>query len=141
MPTYNNLPAPSDHFKGKWYRQLIEDLQLAGKARRTVYGYVRAVRKLADFCQQSPHMIDESDLRGFMSPNNKLQWEDVRWLIWRSLGWTYWLASGRFQPPPPQPKPPKCDHCGGELELIGMTHPDHRLVWSKSLTQRGPPCD
>ncbi len=36
MPTYNNLPAPSDHFKGKWYRQLIEDLQLAGKARRTI---------------------------------------------------------------------------------------------------------
>ncbi len=311
MPTYINLPAPSDHFKGKWYRQLIEDLQLAGKARRTVYGYVRAVRKLADFCQQSPHMIDESDLRGFllhqiverqvaagtqsvllsgikfffrstcprdwdvlentklnyikslpevitqpqvfqiidacrtrrmktfiwttytlglrigeavhlqvgdldsqrmmvhkylapyvyriaitnhrivsvtddevvykvkpsgkrcyhrrklsgerfvralaqhilppgfqkvryygfMSPNNKLQLEDVRWLIWRWLGWTYWLGSGRFQPPPPQPKPPKCDHCGGELELIGMTHPDHRLVWSKSLTQRGPPCD
>ncbi len=78
---------------------------------------------------------------GFMSPNNKLQLEDVRWLIWRWLGWTYWLGSGRFQPPPPQPKPPKCDHCGGELELIGMTHPDHRLVWSKSLTQRGPPCD
>jgi site-specific recombinase XerD len=66
MPTYNNLPAPSDYFKGKWYRQLIEDLQLAGKAKRTVYGYVRAVRKLADFCQQPPHRIDESDLRGFL---------------------------------------------------------------------------
>ena len=32
MPTYNNLPTHSKHFKGKWYRQLIEDLQRAGKA-------------------------------------------------------------------------------------------------------------
>ena len=58
MPTYNNLPAASQYFKGNWYRKLIEDLQLAGKAKRTVYGYVRAVRKLADFHQKSPHQID-----------------------------------------------------------------------------------
>ena len=44
MPTYNNLPAPSDHFKGKWYRQLIEDLQLAGKARRTIRTCTRGPR-------------------------------------------------------------------------------------------------
>ncbi len=29
-----------------------------------------------------------------MSPNNKLQLEDVRWLIWLWRGWTYWLGSG-----------------------------------------------
>ena len=66
MPTYNNLPAASEYFKGKWYRKLIEDLQLAGKAKRTVYGYVRAVRKLADFHQKPPHQIDSSDLRAFL---------------------------------------------------------------------------
>ena len=66
MPTYNNLPAPSEHFKGKWYQKLIEDLQLAGKAKRTVYGYVRAVRKLADFCQQAPHLLTENDVRQFL---------------------------------------------------------------------------
>jgi len=66
MPTYNNLPAASQYFKGKWYRKLIEDLQLAGKAKRTVYGYVRAVRKLADFHQHPPHSIEQSDLRAFL---------------------------------------------------------------------------
>ena len=66
MPTYNNLPAASQYFKGNWYRKLIEDLQLAGKAKRTVYGYVRAVRKLADFHQKSPHQIDSSELRAFL---------------------------------------------------------------------------
>ncbi len=54
MPTYNNLPKTSKFFKGKWYQKLVEDLRLAGKAKRTVYGYVRAVRKLAEFHQKSP---------------------------------------------------------------------------------------
>jgi site-specific recombinase XerD len=66
MPTYNNLPAASQYFKGKWYLKLIEDLQLAGKAKRTVYGYVRAVRKLADFHQHPPHSLEQSDIRAFL---------------------------------------------------------------------------
>ena len=66
MTTYNNLPLASEHFKGKWYRKLIEDLQLAGKAKRTVYGYVRAVRKLAEFAQQSPDQMAETDVRQFL---------------------------------------------------------------------------
>lgn len=66
MPTYNNLPAPSEYFKGKWYRKLVEDLQLAGKAKRTVYGYVRAIRLLADFCEKPPQRLDESDVRSFL---------------------------------------------------------------------------
>ena len=57
MPTYDNLPQPSVYFQGKWYQKLIEDLQLAGKAKRTVYGYTRAVRKLADHSQESPDKL------------------------------------------------------------------------------------
>jgi site-specific recombinase XerD len=66
MPTYNNLPKTSKFFKGKWYQKLVEDLRLAGLAKRTVYGYVRAVRKLADFHQKSPARISENDLRAFL---------------------------------------------------------------------------
>ena len=66
MPTYNNLPSSSQHFQGKWYQKLIVDLQLAGKAKRTVYGYVRAVRKLAEFCQQAPQHLTENDVRQFL---------------------------------------------------------------------------
>ena len=35
---------------------------------------------------------------GFMSPNSRLQLEDVRWLVWMWKGWTYWLGSAMFQP-------------------------------------------
>ena len=78
---------------------------------------------------------------GFMSPNHKLQLEDVRWLIWLWHGWTYWLGSGLYQPELPRPKPLRCDRCGGELELIAITNADHRLIWRKDVPQRGPPCD
>jgi site-specific recombinase XerD len=66
MPTYDNLPKPSQFFKGKWYQKLVEDLRLAGLAKRTVYGYVRAVRKLSDFHQKSPDRISETEVRVYL---------------------------------------------------------------------------
>ncbi|GAB5486358.1 MAG: hypothetical protein Pars93KO_27920 [Parasphingorhabdus sp.] len=78
---------------------------------------------------------------GFMSPNNKLKLEDTRWLVWLWRGWTYWLGSGLFQPEPPNPKPPQCQECGGDLELVAMTNQHHRLIWNKMVPRRGPPCD
>ena len=66
MPTYESLPAPSTYFKGALYQKMVEDLRLAGKAKRTVYGYVRAIRKLADFHQKSVHKITEQDVRDYL---------------------------------------------------------------------------
>ena len=66
MPTYNNLPAESEHFNGKLFKQFIDDLRLAGKAKRTVYGYARAIKKLAEFNQCSPDKIDEDQVRDFL---------------------------------------------------------------------------
>ena len=66
MPTYESLPAQSDYFKGRLYQKLVDDLRLAGKAKRTVYGYVRAVRKLADFHQKSPDKIAEQHVREYL---------------------------------------------------------------------------
>ncbi|MEL6106721.1 MAG: site-specific integrase [Planctomycetota bacterium] len=66
MPTYNNLPKPSEFFKGKWYDNLVEDLHLAGMAKRTVYGYVRAVRILADFHQKAPDKMTQQEIRAFL---------------------------------------------------------------------------
>ena len=66
MPTYESLPAASEHFKGNLYQRLVEDLRLSGKAKRTVYGYVRAVRKLADFHEKSPDKMTESEVRQYL---------------------------------------------------------------------------
>ena len=66
MPTYESLPAESKFFKGNLYQKMVDDLRLAGMAKRTVYGYVRAVRKLAEFCETSPDHIDEQDVREYL---------------------------------------------------------------------------
>ena len=64
MPNYA-LPAKSKFFTGKLYRRMNDDLHLAGMSQRTVHGYLRSVRQLADFCQITPDTITEAQLRRF----------------------------------------------------------------------------
>ena len=55
----------SPYFHSSLYQRMSEDLQLTGKAPRTVSGYLRAIRQLADFCQATPDTITETQLRQF----------------------------------------------------------------------------
>ena len=59
--------ATSNHpfFDSALQRRYAEDLQLTGKANRTVRGYVRAVRQLADFCKRPPEELDDDDIRTY----------------------------------------------------------------------------
>jgi site-specific recombinase XerD len=65
MVDYNRLPAASRFFNGKLYQTMRDDLQLAGMSQRTVHGYLRAVRQLADYCQDRPNEITEPQLRRY----------------------------------------------------------------------------
>lgn len=65
MANYN-LPTCSIFFKGSLYRRMHDDLHLAGMAQRTIHGYLRSVRQLADFCQQSPDQINEEQVRQWL---------------------------------------------------------------------------
>ena len=65
MVNYNLPPAASRHFDGKLYQTMNDDLQPAGMSKRTVHGYLRAIRQLADYCQQRPDKISESELRRY----------------------------------------------------------------------------
>lgn len=65
MVNYDRLPAASNHFNGKLYQKMNDDLQLAGMAKRTVHGYLRAVRQLADYCRKRPDKISEAQLRRY----------------------------------------------------------------------------
>jgi site-specific recombinase XerD len=64
MPTYSK-PVHSRHFHGPLYQKMSEDLHLTGKAERTVHGYLRAVRQLADYCRKEPDKISETELRRY----------------------------------------------------------------------------
>lgn len=56
----------SNYFNGELYQQMSDDLHLAGVAKRTHDGYLRAVRQLADFCKTSPDQITETQLRRWL---------------------------------------------------------------------------
>ena len=65
MVNYNHPPKSSRFFDGKLYQKMHEDLKLAGFAKRTVHGYLRAVRQLADFAKRRPDKISEAQLRKY----------------------------------------------------------------------------
>jgi len=65
MPNHS-LPVTSEFFNGKRYQQMQDDLHLAGMAQRTVHGYLRSVRQLADYCRCSPDQISEEQLRRWL---------------------------------------------------------------------------
>jgi integrase/recombinase XerD len=52
--------ASSIFFGGALYQRMSDDLHLEGMAQRTHDGYLRAVRKLAEFLELSPDRITES---------------------------------------------------------------------------------
>lgn len=65
MVNYDQLPKDSRYFTGRLYQKMNEDLQLAGMSKRTVHGYLRAVRQLADYCKRKPDKISETQLRRY----------------------------------------------------------------------------
>jgi len=76
---------------------------------------------------------------GFMSANCGMKLADARWLIWLWRGWTYYMGSQVTSPVVSQRKPPKCDRCGGALELAGITNSQGKWIWRRAFTIRGPP--
>lgn len=59
---------------------------------------------------------------GWMSSNSKVGLEEVRWLIWLFLGWTFWLASGHAPHDGPIARSKvRCAQCGGEMRVVGIT--------------------
>jgi hypothetical protein len=83
------------------YSRMAEDLHLGGISEWTRSGYLRAVRKLVDYCQASPDVVTEDQLRRFFLhmknelnyalralydrfhiPNRHLSWQTGR--LWKS---------------------------------------------------------
>ena len=57
--------AESTFFTGPLRTKMSEDLQLTSKAKRTHDGYLREIRKLADYCRQAPDGISEEQMRRY----------------------------------------------------------------------------
>ena len=70
---------------------------------------------------------------GWMSPNSRIDIEEVRWMVYLFLGWVFTLKLLGSTTPKPKTTA-TCHHCGGELIALLVTDQDHRVIYS-----RGPP--
>ncbi|MEM9369475.1 MAG: hypothetical protein AAGD07_26195 [Planctomycetota bacterium] len=71
---------------------------------------------------------------GWTSPNHRISFEEVRWLVMIHLSLTFVLQSihnDHAQRPPPSCR---CETCGGDMQVLLVTDWQRRVVY-----QRGPP--
>ena len=77
---------------------------------------------------------------GWMSPNNKVGLDSVRWLVWLFLAWTYWLGalSDEGAHTPQQEavdrNPVRCAECGSSMRIIDIIYEN-----SWTLVEHGVP--
>ena len=67
-----------------------------------------------------------------MASNSRTKLAELRMLVWFSLGWVYWLASGH-RPPAKPAKFPRlcCARCGAPLAIIGFSNEPVKLPLSQ----------
>ncbi len=71
---------------------------------------------------------------GWMSPNCRLALDEVKWLVWLLLGWTFYLASGRAVPETTRPRPTiRCAECGGAMRIVEVTFEPRRVLPNHAL--------
>ena len=59
---------------------------------------------------------------GWMSANSGIKLDEVKWLVWLFLGWTYWLASGHAPREKNLTAPLRCAECGGVMRVVDVTY-------------------
>ncbi len=124
LAPYVNRVAISDHRIVSCDDSSVTFRYTPSGTRRAKTRTVSGEEFLRGFLQHSlPRGLQKIRYYGWMSPNHRLSLKEVKWLVWLSLGWTFWLGSGHA----PQPKytPPsavRCAECGGTMRLVAVSH-------------------
>ncbi len=94
--------------------------------RRTVPGE----RFVGGFCQHVlPRGFQKIRHYGWMHSGSKIHIEEVRWLVWLFLGWTFWLASGHApQEEPIEGAAVRCAECGSTMRIVEVVHVNCRAL-------------
>ena len=76
---------------------------------------------------------------GWMSPHSRLALDEVKWLVWLLLGWTFWLASGHApQAVSGELGTVRCAACGGTMRIVAVCNqtwvalPEHSIAYLDS---------
>lgn len=66
---------------------------------------------------------------GWMHPNCRIDVDEVRWLVWLFLGWTFWLGSGHApQDDRVESEPVRCAGCGSAMRIVDVVHENCRTL-------------
>lgn len=58
---------------------------------------------------------------GWMASRSRAKVEELRMLVWFSLGWIYWLGTALMPKPQHQKFPaPRCAECGGDMRVVAI---------------------
>jgi hypothetical protein len=60
---------------------------------------------------------------GWMASSSRTKLEELRMIVWFSLGWVYWLATGHAPRPEASLFPRvRCAACGSVMKVVAITH-------------------
>jgi hypothetical protein len=81
-----------------------------------------------------PRGLQKVRYYGWMHSRSKIDIEEVRWLVWLFLGWTFWLASGHAPQEEPVERPPvRCAQCGGAMRIVEVVNENCRALVEHSV--------
>ena len=113
-----------------------------GKSNHTITKRVTGEAFVSSFLQHVlPTGFHKVRHYGWMTSNSKLAVDEVKWLVWLFLGWTFWLGSGHAPQEKPLTAPLRCAACGGVMRVVEVTYeslqdlgifPDHSLAYFDS---------
>lgn len=96
---------------------------------------VDGIRFVGGFLQHTlPRGLQKVRYYGWMNARSGIAIEEVRWLVWIYLGWTFWLASGHAPQEEPIERPTvRCAKCGGPMRIVEVVNANCRTLVEHSL--------
>ena len=100
--------------------------------KKTVMRTVAGTEFVRGFVQHIlPPRFQKIRYYGWMSPNSRIDLDEVRWLLWLHRGWVFWLRAGKSAAS--STTKPRCNQCGGELTATLITDHHGRVLYTHSL--------
>lgn len=101
--------------------------------KRSVTRSVRGDEFVRGFVQHTlPTGFQKVRYYGWMSPNSRIDLDEVRWLLWLFLGFVFWLGS-RSSVAPSTSSGPRCNRCGGVMRATLVIDHFGRVLYEHSL--------
>jgi hypothetical protein len=104
-------------------------------SKKSVTRKVPGERFVGGFLQHTlPRGFQKVRYYGWMNSSSAIDLEEVRWLVWVFLGWTFWLASGYVPQEQPLERPGiRCAKCGGPMRIVDVVNDNCRALVEHSV--------